>query len=259
MKVTAFIGGGRKKKYTHYATEQFLKKLQSLGDIECEIVNLSDYQLETCIGCCTCFSKGEEFCPFKDDRDKLFEKINNSNGIIFATPNYSFNVSGRMKIFLDRLGFYFHRPHFFGKTFTGIVIEGIYGGNKIVDYFNFIGRGLGFNVVKGSRLKVLDPITEKNKQEMDKIIDKHSKRFYSRLIEEQYPAPTIIRLMMFRAARTSMKLMLSEKDKDYKYYSENGWFDSDYYYPIKLNPLKKVTGRFFDIMSAHSAKSNKVF
>jgi hypothetical protein len=50
-----------------------------------------------------------------------------------------------MKIFLDRLGFVFHRPRFFGKAFTSIVAQGIYGGNKIVGYLDFVGMGLGFN------------------------------------------------------------------------------------------------------------------
>jgi multimeric flavodoxin WrbA len=42
MKVTAFVGSARKK-HTYNATEKFLQKLQSLGDIEYEIVLLSDY------------------------------------------------------------------------------------------------------------------------------------------------------------------------------------------------------------------------
>ncbi|HRW62840.1 MAG TPA: flavodoxin family protein, partial [Bacteroidales bacterium] len=143
MKITAFVGSARKK-HTHKATETFLKKLQSFGNIEYEMVVLSDYHIETCKGCITCFNKGEEFCPLKDDRDLLIQKMEESDGVIFASPNYSFHVSGIMKIFLDRLGFIFHRPRFFGKTFSSIVVQGIYGGNKIVNYFNFIGPALGF-------------------------------------------------------------------------------------------------------------------
>jgi hypothetical protein len=32
--------------------------------------------------------KGEEFCPLKNDRDILIEKMVNSDRIIFASPNY---------------------------------------------------------------------------------------------------------------------------------------------------------------------------
>jgi multimeric flavodoxin WrbA len=74
MKVTAFIGSARKK-HTFNAAEYFLKRLQSIGNVECEIVRLSDYNLEICKGCMTCFDKGEEMCPLKDDRDILLQKM----------------------------------------------------------------------------------------------------------------------------------------------------------------------------------------
>ena len=247
MKVTAFVGSARMK-HTYNVSEKFLQKLQSLGDIEYEIVPLSDYNLKICKGCMLCLNKGEELCPLKDDRDKLIDKMNNSDGIIFSSPNYSFNVSGLMKIFLDRLGFIFHRPRFFGKAFTSIVVQGFYRGNKIVDYFNFIGNGLGFNVVNGSCLNSLEPMTEKDQKKTDRIIDKQSIKFYSTLIKREYPIPSYFKIMIFRMARKSVKLLLDESWRDYTYYKNNGWFGSDYYYPAQLSPIKKLVGNFFDFM-----------
>jgi multimeric flavodoxin WrbA len=254
-KVTAFVGSARKK-HTYDATELFLQKLKSVGDVECEIVRLSDYNLETCKGCRVCFDQGEEYCQFKDDRDNLIEKIMNSDGVIFASPNYSFQVSALMKIFLDRLGFVFHRPRFFGKAFTSIVAQGIYGGSKIVNYFNFIGNALGFNVVKGCCIRSLEPITGKGRKKIDKAITKLSKRFYAKLLKKKYPVPSLLKLMVFRAGRTSMKLMLDESCKDYRYYQEKGWFDADYFYPVKLSPVKKLSGKLFDMMGVRMARSN---
>ena len=258
MKVTAFIGNAQKR-HTYEAAEQFLNKIQSLGDIEYEMVQLSDYHLETCKGCRLCIDKGEEFCPLKDDRDLLIEKIMHSDGVIFASPNYSFQVSAWMKIFLDRLGFIFHRPRFFGITFTSLVNQGIYGGEKIVKYFNFIGFGLGFNVVRGCCLLTIVPVTEKRRRINDKIIEMQSKRFYSRLKNIKYPPPSLIKLFLFRMARSSMKIMLNESNRDFAYYLKNGWFESDYYYPVKLNSVKKLAGRLFDMRVAYVAKNkNKV-
>jgi multimeric flavodoxin WrbA len=139
-----------------------------MGDIEYEIVRLSDYQLQPCKGCKACIDKGEEHCPLGDDRDLLINKIAASDGVIFASPNYSFQVSAIMKTFLDKLGFAFHRPRFFGKTFTSIVAQGIYGGNKIVGYLDFVGNGLGFNTVKGSCITTLEPMTKKQKKKISK-------------------------------------------------------------------------------------------
>lgn len=253
MKVTAFIGSARKK-HTYNASVQFLQKLQSLRDIEYEIVRLCEYKLEICQGCKSCTDKGEELCPLQDDRDILIEKMTNSDGIIFASPNYFFHVSGLMKLFLERLCFLSHRPSFFGKTFTSIVTQGMMGGKAIVKYFNFIGNRLGFNVVKGSVLTTLEPLTEKGKIKIDKIIDKQSKKFYKLLIKKKYPTPTLFKLMIFRMSRTSIRLMLNENYKDYRYYKEKGWFESEYYYQVKLNPFKKLIGRFFDIIATRNTK-----
>jgi multimeric flavodoxin WrbA len=247
MKVTAFVGSARKK-HTYKVTKQFMDNLQAMGDVECEIVSLSDCHIEVCKGCMLCLNKGEEFCPFKDDRDMLIDKMNNSDGIIFASPNYSFNVSGLMKVFLDRLGFIFHRPRFFGKAFTSIVVQGFYRGDKIIDYFNFIGKCLGFNLVKGCCLNSLEPMTEKEQKKIDKIIDKQSKKFYSTLIKKEYPNPTLFQLMIFRMSRISIKLLLDENWRDFTYYKNNGWFGCDYYYPTQLNHFKKLAGYIFDLI-----------
>lgn len=254
MKITAFIGSARKK-HTYNAAEQFLKKLQKSGDIDYEIVPLNEYNLKVCKGCKLCLDKGEELCPLKDDRDKLVEKIVNSHGVVFASPNYSFHVSGLMKVFLDRLGFFFHRPRFFGKTFTAIVAQGVYGGKDIVKYFNFIGNGLGFNVVPGCCITTLEPMTEQGHAKIEQTIEKQSKRFYSTLRKQEYPVPSLFKILIFRMSRSTMRIMLDREFRDYTYFTEKGWFESDYYYPVKLNPIKKLFGKLFDVMATRNAKN----
>lgn len=242
-RITAFVGTASKK-HTHDAVVQFLGNLRSMGDIECEIVTLSDYRLKTCKGCKVCFQRGEEFCPLKDDRDVLIEKIMASDGVVFASPNYSFQVSAMMKVFLDRRGFAFHRPRC--KSFTSIVTQGIYGGKKIVDYLDFVGYGLGFNTVKGSYITALDPMTEKQKRKRNSVLSGQARRYYAELEKPAYPAPTLIGLMIFRMGRSRIKLELDDSSRDYTYYSEHGWFESDFYYPTRLGPLKRLAGKIID-------------
>lgn len=50
-----------------------------------------------------------------------------------------------------------------------------------------------------------------------------------------------------------MKLMLDDSFRDYSYYTEQGWFRSDCYYPVKLSPVKKTLGRFFDFAAVKMA------
>jgi multimeric flavodoxin WrbA len=254
MKVTAFAGSARKK-HTYDAVVQFLSNLQAMGEIESEIVRLSDYRLQTCRGCKVCFEQGEEHCPLKDDRDVLIEKMVASDGVVFASPNYSFQVSALMKTFLDRLGFVFHRPRFFGKTFTSIVAQGIYGGNKIVDYLDFVGGGLGFDTVKGSCIMTIDPVTEKQQHKIDRTLAAQARRYYAKLEKPGYPVPMLIQLMIFRFGRTKIRLELDDNYRDYTYYADKGWFESDYYHPTQLGLLMRGAGKFADWMSARMTKA----
>jgi len=247
-RIAAFVGSAHRKN-THNAVVQFLENLQALGDVEYEIITLSNYKLGVCRGCRVCFKKGEEFCPLKDDRDMLFDKIRVSNGVIFASPNYSWSMSGIMKVFLDRFGFAIHRPRYFGKVFTSIVTQGIGHGNEIVKYFDFLGQSLGFNTVKGTCITALDPRTVKDQQKIDRALAELSMRFYTRLVQPAYPVPSWLMLAAFRMSRSSMKAMLDSGNCDYKYYAEKGWFESDYFYPTRLGPLKKTAGKLFDQMA----------
>ena len=248
--VSVFLGSARRRGLTYTAARRFLDHVEALGDVQGEIVFLSDYTVGVCRGCKRCFERGEECCPLKDDRDVLIAKMMASDAVVFASPNYSFQVSGMMKVFLDRLGFAFHRPQFHGKTFTSIVAQGIHGGGKIVEYLDFAGAGLGFNVVKGSCVTALEPMTEKNRQRMETVLADHGRRFHSRLMEPAFPPPSMFQLMVFRMGRTSIRQMLNEPNRDFTYYRDQGWFESDYYYPARLGGIRKAAGSAFDWLAS---------
>jgi multimeric flavodoxin WrbA len=259
--VTAFVGSARRNGVTYRATRRFLDDLQSLGDVRSEIVFLNEYDLQFCRGCKACFLQGEDFCPLHDDRDALIQKMTTSDGVVLASPVYSFQVSALMKAFLDRLGFAFHRPRFHGRAFTSIVIEGLYGGSDVVKYLDFVGGGLGFNVVKGSRIvcrknpnTALEPMMEEERRRMEDALARQSRRFHERLSGPTFPTPSWFQLLAFRMARTSIRLELGEEYRDHAYYREQGWFDSDFYYPTKLGPLKRAAGALFDRVAARSSK-----
>ena len=251
-KVTAFVGSARKK-HTYDAVRQFLDHVQTLGEIDSEIVALSDYRLEPCRGCKLCFTEGEEACPLRDDRDVLIEKLVASDGVVFASPSYMFQVSGLMKTFLDRLAFFGHRPRFFGKAFTNIVVQGLPFDSRIGKYLSFAGSCFGFTPVDGSRITAREPMTEKEARKMDQSLARQGERFHRRLVNSDYPVPTLKMLIGFRIGRTTMRLELDERSRDYRYYKQKGWFDSEYFYATRLGPLKKTAGKLFDWIGTRMA------
>ena len=250
-KVTAFIGT-QTRKHTYQAVQEFEKNLKQYGEIDFEYVFLSDYHLEFCRGCKVCFDKGEEYCALKDDRDVLLEKMEQSDGVIFATPNYAFQLSARLKNLFDRTAFIDHRPRFFGKTCTAIVTQGIGKGGDILKYLYFTGENLGFHASKGCCINTLEPMTEIQQRKLVQKVKEASARFYKQLLRPT-PPPSFFRLMMFRMTRPLIK-SAGEKYRDYHYYKEKGWFEADYYYPASLGLPKRLAGYLFDFIGRQMVK-----
>jgi hypothetical protein len=67
--------------------------------------------------------------------------------------------------------------------------------------------------------------------------------------------PTLFKLMLFRLGRTKVRLELDDSFRDYTYYADKGWFESDYYYPTRLGVLKKGAGKLFDSISARMTRA----
>lgn len=260
--VTAFVGSARRHGVTFQATRLLLDALEARGDVRNDVVFLSGHDVGLCRGCKACFVRGEAFCPLHDDRDLLLERLARSDGVVIATPVYSFQVSAHVKAFLDRLGFAFHRPRFHGKAFTSIAVEGLWGGAAVVRYLDLVGRGLGFNVVKGSRIVCRknpdtpqQPIAADERRRMEETLARHARRFHARLLGPAFPRPTALQLFAFRTARTSIAIELPPERPDHAYYRDRGWLESDYWYPTRLGPLKRLAGVAFDRIAARSSRA----
>jgi len=252
-KIVVIIGSPRKQ-LTYQVMQELVENLNTLGDIECQYVFLKDANLANCRGCGNCFLKGEENCPLRDDRDVLIQKIEDSDGVIFATPNYSLNVSGIMKTFLDRLAFVFHRPRFFGKAFMGVVVQGIYGGKDVVHYLEKVGGAWGFNVGRGFFVTAFQPLTPSERRKISNEVQKAARRFQQVLTRPSPPAPSLLRLMLFRLSRASIRAMLNDSNRDYRYFREKGWFESPYYYDARVGPVKALVGLLGDLLGERMAK-----
>jgi putative NADPH-quinone reductase len=226
--VTAFVGSARQHGVTQRATRQLLANLEAPGDVRGELVFLSEHHVGLCRGCKACFIRGEAHCPLHDDRDLLIEKLTRSDGVVFASPVYSFQVSALMKAFLDRLGF-------------------------------------AFNVVKGSRIvcrknpdTAHEPMLEAERRRMDEALARQGRRFRQQLASPPFPEPSLLALFAFRTARTSIELEIAEDRPDHAYYRERGWFESDYYYPTRLGPVKRAAGAAFDRLAARSSRPRQL-
>ena len=100
-----------------------------------------------------------------------------------------------------------------------------------------------------------DPMLDAEREKMDEVLARHSRRFHAMLERSPYPEPTLLQLFGFRMARTAIRMEQPAGRPDPTYYRDRGWFESDYYYPTKLSPLKRAAGAAFDRIAASSSKA----
>jgi len=100
MKVLGIVGSKRKSGNTSYLVKQALNTIES-KDIETEMIFLGDYNIHGCTGCEGC--RDTYKCVIKDDMQKIYPRILNSDAIVLGSPTYFYNITADMKAFIERL------------------------------------------------------------------------------------------------------------------------------------------------------------
>ncbi|MFK4785182.1 flavodoxin family protein [Fusobacterium sp. MFO224] len=100
MKVLGIIGSFRKNGNTDILVNKVLDGIKSCG-IETESIYLSDFDFKDCIGCEGCAKTNK--CVIKDEMQKIYKLLEESDGIVLGSPTYFYNVTADIKKFLDRL------------------------------------------------------------------------------------------------------------------------------------------------------------
>lgn len=98
-KVLGIMGSPRKKGNTHLLVARILKGAHDEG-AETGILFLDDQKIRECDGCHVCW-KGKP-CAKNDDMNAIYEKIAESDVIVFGTPVYWYGPTALMKGFIDR-------------------------------------------------------------------------------------------------------------------------------------------------------------
>jgi len=103
MKITVFNGSHQVKPgNTSVMVDEFLRGASEKGAVVRHI-RLVEHRIEFCTACKACWFQTPGRCRIRDGMAGLLEAYLEADVVGFATPLYVDNVSGRMKVFLDRL------------------------------------------------------------------------------------------------------------------------------------------------------------
>lgn len=237
------MGSPRKKGNTYKLTKKVEERMKQFGNVEFEYVFLKDLNLKSCRGCGICFEKGEKFCPLKDDRPMLEEKMHNADGVIFTSPNYVFNVSGLMKNFIDRFAYACHRPRFF-KNAMVLTTSGIGGSRLMLMPFSIAPQTWGFKIAHKLGIVSNDiPEYSTSTRKANKEINNASRKFHDSLAAGR-PKPSILTMAIFLSIKSGFK-KLNPEYFDYQYWKNQGWLENDtyYYHDPETNFVRKGLAR----------------
>ncbi|MCI4437542.1 MAG: flavodoxin family protein [Ignisphaera sp.] len=86
-------------------TAEVCKRIaEEIENVKALTIDVYDYDIKPCKGCVSEDVKLCKFpCIFDDDMKKLYNLVEEADGIIFVTPIYWYNVPGPLKNFIDRL------------------------------------------------------------------------------------------------------------------------------------------------------------
>jgi len=245
VKVLAIMGSPRKQGNTYKITKQVEEQMHVLGDVEFEYVFLTDLNLGMCRGCRLCMDRGEEFCPLKDDRAMLEQKMLAADGVLFASPTYVGNVTGLMKNMIDRFCYACHRPRFF-KNAMLLTTSGGGGGGFMLMAFGIAIESVGFKVVHKAGVVMherQDWGTPREREALEarkiKTVNKAAKKFYGALRAGE-PKPGIMDMARFSLVRNA-HLKDEPGSPDRRYWKEHGWYEKGtyYYYSTKPGIIKR--------------------
>jgi multimeric flavodoxin WrbA len=105
-KMLAILGSPRKNGNTSILLDRIMKGAGKNG-VSSEMITLCDMTIKECDGCHACWKKNA--CSKNDDMIRLYEKISQSDILLFGTPVYWYGPTALMKCFIDRF-VYFNSP-----------------------------------------------------------------------------------------------------------------------------------------------------
>ena len=261
MKIVVLMGSPRKGN-TFRACEEFREHLQKACNAEFEYVWLKDAHIEPCKGCFVCFPQGEDKCPNRDDDVHVIEqKMLDADGVIFASPVYSGNVTGLMKTFIDRISYTGHRPRFFGKKAYFLVTTGILGAGDVLKYMKKIAWAWGFECEGTAGLITPNGVVPRYRAEINtNLLRKGAKIFAAGLLRTAKRRPGIMDMVLFYGGRGANSELERVSPADYQYWKTRGWHspDAHYFIDVPVNPMYRGIGKIAEMIVKRQVRKDLI-
>ncbi len=229
------ILGGKQDGNTHNLLK-FLEKHLHSHDIQMEFIPLNSRNIKDCQGCEQCVLG--DGCVMNDDMLLIKELMMHADGIILASPVYNNNISGKMKMFIDRTAKWAHSPVLTSKPYLGVTTTSSSGLKLVLKYLTTVGVNWGAHPIGNIWASKRKIPKKKNLAVLKRFI-------VSINLEPTNHRPTLNQIIQFQVKKVLAKTVFPN---DYAFWQQNGWLNTSYYYICKINPVNRLMGTFFHWM-----------
>lgn len=221
------------RKINTYKIISEVKEVLNTEEISVEIINLFDYEIDDCIGCEHCLIKGN--CVIDDDVSRIMSKIKSSDGIMLTSPVYMENISGKLKVFLDRTCKWFHRPELYGKPILAIATTKGSGLKFTLSYLERVVIQWG-GINSGSIGRSIRNIDKNVSKSECKDFINHIK------MDKKFFKPSMKSLTHFQVQKVLAKKV---GYLDSEYWDQKKWNTEVYYFECRVNIFKRLIAKGF--------------
>lgn len=226
MKHVVAVNGSPRKTTTHKLLVEIADLLVD-QDIEVTTINLSDYQIEDCIGCELCIRKTSQ-CFHKDDSQTILSQLVAADGLILASPVYVMNITGRLKSLIDKTASWIHRPPMVGKPMLSVAVTAGAGLKEVQGYLEKVAVQWGLHPTGRIGRSMMDqsPLSQ---------ADVSSFVWHLNNPPSSYK-PSLSQVNQYQVQKA---LALNVLAIDREYWIERGWDKQPYYYSCHISVGKR--------------------
>lgn len=123
-RIVILMGSPRKGGNTDLLTQSFADGAHKNNTVD--IVSVTDYKVNPCIGCNSCAKSEGNRCFQKDDMDKIYELLKKADVLVLASPVYFCGISAQLKAIVDRM----HTPMRNEFSIRKVALLLVEGGNS---------------------------------------------------------------------------------------------------------------------------------
>ena len=215
------------KKVINLLVEEMNKNSQE--EIVYSIYDPKTLKIDNCLGCCNCFNTGVCCLDKKDNFNLVKKEMEESDLIILISPVYAQNVTGDMKIFIDRLSYWMHIFKLVGKKSVSISVSSTNGNDFVNSYLKKILELLGTQVVANTSVTVDGPRMLEDEEFLKGIIPQTAKKIIKSMDKKQFTSTREQEKFYENMRQLYMNVDDEFKDKtvEFLYWKESGMLESE--------------------------------